>query len=146
MGYSPADILAARRKWIDFLKLPTTKKAQGELVDSADLDARCCLGHACHVLGATADHDRYLNEDGERHYHYPPREIVDQLGLWNNAGGGETFDGGQHKPSLSNGQVSLAYWNDRADEPVTQAEIGEWLETVIMGGPETPFKEITIDG
>ena len=42
----------ARKTWFAFLREPGRKKHTGELESVLDNERRCCLGHACHVLGA----------------------------------------------------------------------------------------------
>ena len=127
-------ILENRRKWIDHLKDPSTKKF-GKLLESiSDPEARCCLGHACHVLGAVrcvmAGSVFY---DGSRTV--LSQYMVDQLGLHTN--GGRSNDGSK----LGKWNYStLSVINDHTD--ANPQEIGAYLETVIMGGPHTPFKEI----
>lgn len=139
MSYSHADILDNRRKWIDFLKEPTTQKATDYLVDSENPEARCCLGHACHVLEIAFD-PKTGRYDGE--LYHASRDVQDRLGLWGREGGGKRYEDDTMKPSLSNGQTCLAWWNDGSE--ATPQDIGAYLETVIMGGDDTPFKPIGV--
>lgn len=46
------EVATARQQWLNYLKEPGRKKAQQRLVSYVDYEARCCLGHACEVLGA----------------------------------------------------------------------------------------------
>lgn len=135
-------ILENRRDWIAYLMRPDTKKATSFLVSPDDPEARCCLGHACHVLDTPFDagNQSYLGQT-----YYPPEEVMNKLGLWNHQGGGEKWSEDQSidNPTLGNGEHSLAIWNDAARD-VPQAEIGAYLETVILGGPDTPFKPIEV--
>jgi hypothetical protein len=128
-----ATILENRRKWIDYLKQPDTKKTQGFLVAEDNHEARCCLGHACHVLGTEYDADTRHYEDS---FHYPPDSVVEALGLWNHSGGRED----ELDLDLPSGYGSLSRWNDESN--VTPQQIAAYLETVIMGGEGTPFRPI----
>lgn len=73
------------RKWIDYLKT-NPKKYKTELFDPDDENARCCLGHAFHVLGVKPSiHKGVLGDDmevksfeGEFHY---MNERYKELGL-----------------------------------------------------------------
>ena len=124
-------ILENRRKWIDYLKEPTTKKGRDRLRDPQDNDARCCLGHACHVLGVKKTEHGYEDE-----WAYAPKSVIEALGLWDHAGSSSD----KYLSYLPEGKTCLANWNDGTN--VTPQEIGAYLETVIEGGPNTPFKEI----
>ena len=44
-----------RKKWLDYLREPGRQKTRSKLEDYANNEARCCLGHACKVLGAVRD-------------------------------------------------------------------------------------------
>jgi len=135
VSLSPETIRANRREWIGYLRLETTKKGTGRL--DKGIGHRCCLGHACHVLGleGTRLESGGLAYSGEMCY--APQEVVDRLGLWDSYGSTENFD--NDKP-LSNGKTSLVTWND--DPFSTQAEIADYLESVLDGGPDTPFKPL----
>jgi hypothetical protein len=132
IGLSPHPTIENRRKWIELLKHPDTKKAQGVLVSQHDPEARCCLGHACHALDIPFDTSRWVYE-GNRYT--TPLSVIDALGLWGSCG--ELNDTSARVPG---GQGSLAGWNDDTD--TTPQEIGAYLETVIMGGDDTPFRPI----
>ena len=45
-----SEILENRRKWVNHLLDPSTKKTTAKLEDINDPECRCCLGHGCHVL------------------------------------------------------------------------------------------------
>lgn len=128
--YTRSEILANRRKWIDFLKQPKRKKATGMLAWPGG--ARCCLGHACYVLDPKRD-TGWVSDDG-----LPPAKIMNMLGL-------KTADGGANGGYLNvpgfDEWVSLAGLND--ESKITPQQIGAYLETVIEGGPDTPFKPLT---
>lgn len=131
-------ILAYRRKWIGGMKLPTTVKGRGHLVEDPKTGARCCLGHACHILGAEYD-DNLRSYDGR--IDYAPPSIVEALGLWTSTGsvGDDTFS---LEGPAGDRYNNLAELNDHTS--ITPQEIGAYLETVIMGGPATPFRPIEV--
>jgi hypothetical protein len=141
-GYTRAQILENRRKWIDFLKLPDTKKGTGKLESSADNTARCCLGHACHVLIPETrkviefDNGEIVKYGEERSY--APYLLKNKLGLYDVAGSNDLrieFQIGSYET-----RGCLAAYNDGTD--ITPQEIGAYLETVIEGGRFTPFKPL----
>ena len=74
-----------RKAWIDYLKRPETKKAKSKLEDFKDPEARCCLGHACHVLipDSRAVVRHYKEVIYEHAASYPPESVVYALGLFN---------------------------------------------------------------
>ena len=49
------DTARDRRRWLAFLREDGRKKLTGWLENPDDPEARCCLGHACKVLGATRE-------------------------------------------------------------------------------------------
>lgn len=124
--YTDEQILENRKTWIEFLKRPETKKYKEQLESRDGSEARCCLGHGCFALGIkrTVDEIGVVRYDGEREY--APESFMDMVGLNTRYGG---FGG-----------TSLATINDRTDK--TPQEIGAMLESMIMGGEGTPFKEI----
>lgn len=124
--YTDEQILENRRTWIEYLKRPETKKAKGVLESFDDPDARCCLGHGCFVLGIerTVDEDGVVLYDDE--YSFAPESFMEMVGLRYENG---DFD-----------ETSLAFINDHTDK--TPQEIGIMLESMIMGGPGTPFEKI----
>lgn len=50
----------ARQKWTNFLREEGRQKTKERLEDYDNPEARCCLGHAAHVLGATRETDDKL--------------------------------------------------------------------------------------
>lgn len=144
------EILANRRKWIEFLKQDYIQKAQGVLNEVSKTgkeedEARCCLGHGCYALGIKRrEYTTYagyylygLKEEGG----YPPPEFVELVGLYSRTGStqsgvpfADNHDGHRKIDSLSR-------WNDNT--LVMPQEIGAYLETVIEGGPDTPFKPLS---
>lgn len=140
--YTKSEILANRRAWINFLKRPDTIKGKQLLESTSNNEARCCLGHACHVLIPET-----RNTNGGRvvygnitDWAYAPPLLVDKLGLYK--ANGEIPNGSQ---ALAN--VTGATWNSLADyndnTSITPQQIGEYLETVIEGGFNTPFEHIS---
>jgi len=127
------EILANRRKWINFLKGPKRKKA----IECLDIGngRRCCLGHGAYILGIKRRKCprgyEYQEPDG-------PWEIAisdvfrDLVGL-------KTSDGDFRD---ENGEmISLSELNDRTD--ATPQQIGHFLESVIEGGKYSPFRPLT---
>ena len=51
MKYTQEQIDEYRRIWLEQLRSPEAKQAKGKLEDVSAPDHRCCLGHACHILG-----------------------------------------------------------------------------------------------
>lgn len=138
--YTRAQILENRRKWIDFLQLPDTKKGTGRLEDSVDNSARCCLGHACHLfVSETRKIGYYENIYYGNDRSYAPVAVVEKLGLFDykgsTAGGHDKIFVGVYRA------LTLAEIND--DTRASPQEIGAYLETVIEGGDNTPFKPLT---
>lgn len=134
--YTRDEILANRRKWIDFLKLPTTEKGKGVL-EIYGTDQRCCLGHACHILGEIKVVIGGVTLYNGKEY-YAPETIVEQLGLYGRQG--EVMGDEIVMPNGSR-YTSLARLNDGSD--YTPQDIGLYLESVIEGGIDTPFRPLS---
>lgn len=121
-----SEILENRRKWIEFLKRPETKKYTSRLASITIPGARCCLGHGCEALGLQYRPSGLLATE----------EFIEAVGLWSKDGtakdNGNVF--------AIKGYRSLASLNDHT--VYTPQQIGEYLESVIMGGEDTPFKPI----
>ena len=52
MKYTQEQIDKYRAQWLAQLRSPEAKKTTGKLEDPDAPEKRCCLGHACHALGA----------------------------------------------------------------------------------------------
>lgn len=135
MSISDKEILENRKKVIEFLKSPTLQKERYRLENAYDTNRRCCLGHMCHVLHLK----RAVREiNGIEHVLYDehnttaPDTLIKLIGL-NDKWGSFYKDGGV--------QDCLSNMNDFTE--MTPQEIGVYLESVIMGGPETPWKAIS---
>ena len=126
----------ARLRWIDHLLKPDTKKFVGSLENISNEKERCCLGHACNVLGAEREVlcARVTYDGSLTHL---PRTIKHKLDMHNNLGGNVI-----RKPLLNLPHYSLSVMNDRTK--ATPQDIGKYLMTVIRGGESTPFKEIKL--
>lgn len=150
-----SEVLENRRKWIEYLRAPGRKKFDGGwLADPEDGESRCCLGHACVVLGIPGE---YVETIGLWRFNSgaatAPYEVNKLLGLHSSNGGlkfggfgsldrfavenGFTYTKPQYKGQLN----SLASLNDATD--ITPAAIGDYLESVIEGGDETPFRALS---
>ena len=102
---------------------------------------RCCLGHGCFVLGikrtrALSKATKSFNYGKRKKAAYAPKEFIAAVGLHNSDGSainalicirGETFP-------------SLASANDGTE--TTPQQIGAYLESVIEGGADTPFRSL----
>lgn len=129
-----AEVRANREKWARFLMQPGRKKATGVL-DEGD-GYRCCLGHGAYCLGVPRS--RYLSgfEYGDGYDDcVAPQELIQLVGLHYSEG----------NPLESNGMVingstygCLTAANDSPDG-LRPKQIGEYLLSVIEGGPSTPF-------
>lgn len=136
-----SEVLANRLKWIDFLEVKSRRKTTGWLDDGNG--KRCCLGHACYVLGIEKtknEHDggrfRYAGETAEA-----PQELIDMVGLWSTLGSAEA---NAFLKIRDEEYESLAAANDGNNSDMTgkgqsPQAIGSYLRTVINGGSDTPF-------
>lgn len=165
-----SQILANRQTWIDFLMKPGRKKAKGFL--DIGNGNRCCLGHACIALNikkvkeaANFDEAKFSfgrQEDTQA----APKELIYLLGLhaemgewevpadesfWDIEEDNSIFENYFAKISklkLSKKKIdllrecnSLADLNDETD--FTPRQIGIYLQSVIEGGKDTPFKPLS---
>ncbi len=131
------EILSNRQKVISFLKQPDRKKAK-KMLDKG-LGKRCCLGHMCYAL--KIKRKKYYTYQlmyvygKENNSAYAPPELVLRVGLYTNQGDSK------QRAVLGNTKFnSLLDWNDCSDS--TPQEIGNYLESVIEGGPHTPWKSL----
>lgn len=142
MKYTRKKILENRVKWVEFLMKPKRKKTTGLL--DAGSGYRCCLGHGCYILEIEKVENGIGGFDyGKENYHQTaPDEFVEAVGLYNDHG--QTLDDSPIKVNLKQSMenlITLADINDNTD--ATPQEIGKYLESVIEGGPHTPFKPLT---
>lgn len=134
MTITREQVRANRQQWADFLCNPGRKKAQ-ERLDFGNGE-RCCIGHGCYAL----DIRRVQIPEGKfGKFGYglvseratAPLEFMDMVGL--RGSGGHVGAG-----TIGNWSVtSLIDVND--DTHATPQEIGQYLQTVIEGGEDTPF-------
>lgn len=148
------DVLKNRRIWIDFLKAPEQTKAFS-MLESAN-GGRCCLGHACYILGER----RIVKEDRNGNlgisFGVPSNKtlatdrVMRMLGLRSRSGrwpytmnihreDGELLVNEVHCDDSAMPYNSLAALNDCINLDATPQEIGAYLETVIEGGTGSPF-------
>lgn len=132
-----SEILKNRQTWINRLLDPKSKKGIHKLKNG---DRFCCLGHGCDVLlgelGVWDLTDTFFLNDHE-YKDLPPNTFCDMVGLWDDNGRsfnsnileGYTFD-------------NLVDVNDLTDN--SPQEIGKYLESVIEGGHDTPFKPLNM--
>jgi len=144
-------VLENRKIWINFLKKKDRKKAYGALDEGGG--KRCCLGHACYVLGIERrndgpDHPIYYGAKLEDAF--APDELIEAVGLWDNDGSvrsGPSFHikGKQFQSLAAANDAETVYDYDEEDNVVmsdfnaTPQQIGAYLESVIQGGDNTPF-------
>jgi hypothetical protein len=132
--WSDDEILANRRKVVDYLKNPELRKAKGQLRNS--VGGRCCLGHMCDAMGL----DGKKNASGEWFYdnekYNLPDSLVAALGM--NDSAGRFYDNTKEENSYinyfryENGCFdSLANLND--DSTIQPDAIGHFLEGIIYG-------------
>ena len=145
MSLTDSEILANRRKVIDYLKQPGLRKAKGELRNS--VGGRCCLGHMCDAFGlegvkSPAGIWTYKDER-----YGLPAELIEALGMHDEAGrfrDAKSEYGYIAYFGYENNQFdSLANLND--DSTITPGKIGEFLETMIDGDSRnSPWKRINV--
>ncbi len=130
--YTWDEVLANRKTWIEFLKNPILDKACGVL-DLGRNNKRCCLGHACYVLGATVNGTTEFGSDTclkyDNTYTDAPIDVQMKLGLKNSTGEFINRDNRDQAfyITVDVGDVfSLAYLNDTTN--LTPQEIGAFIE------------------
>lgn len=125
-----SEVLAARQKWIEFLKNPHRRKLEGKLGNEGG--ERCCLGHGCYILlGPPKVGGPWDPKDGTS------GELAKAVGLYSSSG---TLPKGYIKVGEMQYR-SLTELNDDSDW--SPQRIGKYLETVINGGVGTPFRPIS---
>lgn len=128
-------VRANRQKWIDFLKNPMRRKAVGVLDNG--FGQRCCLGHGCYALrlqrektGSVYAYGKWMEECSA------PIEFIAAVGLFACNGKSDSGLGlGQWQEDM------LVNVNDETD--ATPQQIGEYLQSVIEGGEDTPFRPLS---
>jgi hypothetical protein len=130
-----SEVRANRQKWIDFLKKPGRKSA----IESLDRGRgrRCCLGHGCYVMGlkpVRVGDDIFYDHESQ----YAPSSFMSWVGLWNSKGAPKSYEITFDINRIP--YYSLALANDSG---VCPQDIGRYLESVIEGGVNTPFKPLS---
>lgn len=102
--YSWNEVLENREKWLAFLEKKGRKKAAGHL----DIGGgqRCCLGHACYILGISRKWEGH-DYDYDGSVGYAPESLVEKIGL--------TDRYGSIKDSYDDPKRALADMNDQTD-------------------------------
>lgn len=155
--YTHKQIYENRLKAIEYLKKPSLRKAREVLRDSKG--GRCCLGHMCDALDIFSESRKaiintYSTEPFSLiHYHFgkegaesaAPVELVDMLGLHDDVGGTKNNDeylNFSKVDEIPNYKSigTLAMLNDYYR--VSPQSIAKYLESVIMGGDNTPWIKI----
>jgi hypothetical protein len=125
------EVKANRRKWIDFLREDGRKKA----VDALDVgnEERCCLGHACFVLGVE-QHVSVSQENSNGIFYgkgwncgAAPAELIELVGLRSSGGSFAPFTFAVEMNLQSLMITSLAELNDKTN--YTPKEIGDFIES-----------------
>lgn len=137
--YSRSEIKINRQKMIDQLKDPKSEKTEGLLEDPNNNNARCCLGHGCHALNI----ERFVDSNGicygqENDSAVAPPQLINKVGLFFNLG---VFQSRKITTFKSVKFDSLVGANDGSN--LTPQDIGEYLESVIEGGEDTPWKPLS---
>lgn len=140
--YSRDEIRANRQKWIDFLKQPSAMKMTGIL--DLGQERRCCLGHGCYALQI----ERQIDEKGvityDEQVSVAPQSFVNAVGLHDSVGRRakpHAYKVGRLAMTFEDYSFdSLVDFNDKTD--ATPQEIGAYLQSVIEGGLQTPFKPL----
>ena len=149
-----SQILENRKTWIKRLKDPKSKKSKHRLGDCYT-GGMCCLGHGCEALKIER-RDTLYQVFYENNPSYPPDSFVEKVGLYNRHGhirlvgiykryghirlDKESIKVNGNKYTVGN-TVSLSDLNDDTD--ITPQEIGLYLESVIDGGDDSPFKPLS---
>lgn len=126
-----AQVRANREKVIAFLRNPELEKANGVL-DKGDGVSRCCLGHMCAAMEikSVASLNGHIGYGEKIEYYYAPSELIDAVGLKNKKGSvGASIMGTRYH--------HLARVNDDSDKQ--PADFADYLESVIEGGPNSPW-------
>ena len=122
----------AWEKWISYLRSDEAKRHKGSLESATDENARCCLGHACHVLGI--ERHLYSEEEDlngvfygqERSLAFLPREAAELLGI-SRRGGFKQFVDVQDNPNFPPyGITNLTAINDNTE--LSLHEIADIIE------------------
>jgi hypothetical protein len=134
------EILENRKKVVAFLQESDRKKAEG-ILDNGD-DSRCCLGHMCHVLSVKTEDRGGTIFYGDQ-VAVAPEELREMVGLRDEYGSANTsalYVFGLQVPEYGT-MGSLVDLNDCTS--ATPQEIGAYLESVIHGGDDTPWKSLS---
>lgn len=128
------EILENRRIWIEFLKT-NPPKFIGKLENIENQEERCCLGHGCHIFNIDKKEMKLIttisvNYGGE--FWSAPEKLVELLGLRDEDG---TIPDEYFYENLT--VTNLLELNDETD--MNHRQIGEYLESVIEGGDNSPF-------
>jgi len=139
--YTDDEILHNRRVVVQYLQRPELKKAVGRL-GKVSTGGRCCLCHICDAVGVVATEFKYTNIYEGEIYNLPD-SVKTALGMYSVKGTfcdlGK-FVGLVSVPRVQKPVYSLIELNDTTR--ISTQSIGKFLETNIMGGSYTPWKEI----
>lgn len=136
-----SEILAARWKVVKYLQDPKRRKVRGMLSNGW---GRCCIGHACVAIGINVGHNKQNKNDVKIYFDEEtscaPRRLIDAVGLWSNRG-----TVGDVSPSIViNDQRFTCLTAANDSSRATTQQIGAYLESVIEGGVDTPWKHLSL--
>jgi hypothetical protein len=134
-----------RLKAVEYLEQPQLRKAREQLRDNKG--GRCCLGHMCDAFPEAISTEKNGGQwlyGKDKEPARAPKELVDLLGMYTSIGGTKDFnmfmnDKGEYPFGNT---PSLAEVNDQMR--VSPQAIGKYLRSVILGGPNTPWKKIKV--
>lgn len=133
-----SEILENCKKAVEFLKQPERKKGRMRLVSKCDQESRCCLGHMCEsLIPETKEHITSVLLTYQGAMYAAPPLLVEKLGLHDPFGNVPTVN----VSILHTPYSSLSAVNDHTE--LTTQQIGAYLESVIEGGDDTPWKNLS---
>lgn len=137
-------ILQNRINWHTYLQQPEARHWRNSLESIREGNARCCLGHACHVLGVPRR--VVLNGDWKSVYYaeqhgYAPKVTQRLLGLCTEDA--RVFGNLPEFMVTECGYACTTFAHLNDVKRWTPQKIGELLETMVDGGPGTPYFPLT---
>lgn len=150
MTITRSEVLANRWTWINFLLTKGRKKVI-ETLDKGKGE-RCCLGHGAYCLGVkkSLNYNNVIIYGAECNDSYAPKELIEKVGLWSNDGkvseGDFIIKGINFSTLAGANDTTTVYDQDSGDDVpfnATPRDIGKYLQSVIEGGRDTPFKPLT---
>ena len=148
MKYTQEQIDEYRAKWLAQLRSPEAKKTCSKLEDPEKPNHRCCLGHACYVLGLTRTveeiQDDIFNYDAvyyDNGYSYLPISACEMLDINPDGDFKEVINVTMNQKQFCK---NLAELND--DTELQPAEIADIIEENFKANNFTPHTLLDING